>query len=175
MQFSPLHCHFVSLRPKYPPQHPILRQPQPMFLPQCERPSKISHVKVSNSTHSVRRFIAEVMTKRSISLQRLRKTTENIGQNSRFLGYDSNRDLHEILATALTIHKKTYVKRANELNGTVPSKSAKQKVSNVGACFQRHNFSRDQPPPASSRSRPPRHQVSHRKLQPEGLQSPLSQ
>jgi hypothetical protein len=24
-------------RPKYSPQHPILKQPQPTFLPQCER------------------------------------------------------------------------------------------------------------------------------------------
>ena len=29
-----------SLRPKYPPQHPILENPQPTFLPQCERPLK---------------------------------------------------------------------------------------------------------------------------------------
>ena len=29
----------VPLRPKYLPQHPILEHPQPMFLPQCERPS----------------------------------------------------------------------------------------------------------------------------------------
>ena len=28
-----------SLRPKYSPQHPILKHPQPTFLPQCERPS----------------------------------------------------------------------------------------------------------------------------------------
>jgi len=28
-----------SLRPKYLPQHPILKHPQPMFLAQCERPS----------------------------------------------------------------------------------------------------------------------------------------
>jgi hypothetical protein len=27
------------LRPKYPPQHPILEHPQSLFLPQCERPS----------------------------------------------------------------------------------------------------------------------------------------
>jgi hypothetical protein len=27
------------LRPKYSPQHPILKYPQPTFLPQCERPS----------------------------------------------------------------------------------------------------------------------------------------
>ena len=27
------------LRPKYPPQHPILIHPQPTFLPECERPS----------------------------------------------------------------------------------------------------------------------------------------
>ena len=38
-QFSPLPCHLVPLRLKYLPQHPILRQPQPTFLPECERPS----------------------------------------------------------------------------------------------------------------------------------------
>jgi len=32
-------CHIVPLRPKYSPQHPILKHPQPTFLPQCERPS----------------------------------------------------------------------------------------------------------------------------------------
>ena len=39
MQSSPLPCHLVPLRPKYSPQHPILKHPQPMFFPQCERPS----------------------------------------------------------------------------------------------------------------------------------------
>ena len=29
----------VPLRPKYSPQHPILKRPQPTFPPQCERPS----------------------------------------------------------------------------------------------------------------------------------------
>jgi hypothetical protein len=39
MNFSPFPCHFVPLRPKYSPQHPILKHPQPTFLPQCQRPS----------------------------------------------------------------------------------------------------------------------------------------
>ena len=39
MQFSPFPCYLVPLRPKYPPQHPILKHPQPTFLPQCQRPS----------------------------------------------------------------------------------------------------------------------------------------
>jgi len=30
---------FSILRPKYSPQHPILKHPQPTFLPQCQRPS----------------------------------------------------------------------------------------------------------------------------------------
>ena len=34
MQFSPLPCHFVPLRPKYCPQHPLLKHLQPTFLPQ---------------------------------------------------------------------------------------------------------------------------------------------
>jgi len=36
--FSPLLCHLVPLRPKYSPQHLILKLPQPTFLPQSERP-----------------------------------------------------------------------------------------------------------------------------------------
>ena len=39
MQFSPFNCYLVSVRPKYSPQHPILKHPQPTFLSQCERPS----------------------------------------------------------------------------------------------------------------------------------------
>jgi hypothetical protein len=33
MQFSPLSCHLISLRSKYPPQHPVFKHPQSMFLP----------------------------------------------------------------------------------------------------------------------------------------------
>jgi hypothetical protein len=29
----------VPLRPKYCPLHPVLKYPQPTFLPHCERPS----------------------------------------------------------------------------------------------------------------------------------------
>jgi hypothetical protein len=32
-------CNLVPLRLKYSPQHPILQQPEPTFLSQCERPS----------------------------------------------------------------------------------------------------------------------------------------
>ena len=39
MQSFPVPCYLVSLRPKYPPQHPIKEYPQPMFLPECERPN----------------------------------------------------------------------------------------------------------------------------------------
>jgi hypothetical protein len=39
MQSFPLPCYLVYLRPKYPPQHPFLKNPQPIFLPRCERPS----------------------------------------------------------------------------------------------------------------------------------------
>jgi hypothetical protein len=38
MKFSPLSCYLVPLRPKYS-QHPILKHPQPMFLPQSQQPS----------------------------------------------------------------------------------------------------------------------------------------
>ena len=39
MWFSPLPCYLVPIRPKYPPQHPILKHRQPAFLPECERRS----------------------------------------------------------------------------------------------------------------------------------------
>jgi hypothetical protein len=39
MQFSAFSRHLIPLRSKYPPQHPVLKHPQPMFLPQCQRPS----------------------------------------------------------------------------------------------------------------------------------------
>jgi hypothetical protein len=36
---SSLHpCYIVPLRPKYSSQHPILKHPEPAFLPQCELP-----------------------------------------------------------------------------------------------------------------------------------------
>ena len=38
MYFSSLPCYIIPLRPKYYPQHPILENPKPTFLPQCERP-----------------------------------------------------------------------------------------------------------------------------------------
>jgi len=39
MQFSPFPCYFGPLRPTFSPQHPILKQPEPTFLLQYERPS----------------------------------------------------------------------------------------------------------------------------------------
>jgi hypothetical protein len=32
MQFSPTSNHFISLRLKYSPQHPVLKHPQSLFL-----------------------------------------------------------------------------------------------------------------------------------------------
>jgi hypothetical protein len=39
MKFSPLPCYLVPLRPKYSPQHPIIKHPRPSFFPQCRWPS----------------------------------------------------------------------------------------------------------------------------------------
>ena len=39
MHSSPLPHHLISLSPKYLLQHSVLKHPQPMFLPHCERPS----------------------------------------------------------------------------------------------------------------------------------------
>jgi hypothetical protein len=38
---SPFACYFPRLRPKYLPQHPIVKNPQPVFFAQCEGPSLI--------------------------------------------------------------------------------------------------------------------------------------
>jgi hypothetical protein len=46
MQLPPIFCHFITLRPKYLPQNPILKHPQPVFLPECERSSYThTHIK----------------------------------------------------------------------------------------------------------------------------------
>jgi hypothetical protein len=34
-KFSSLPCYLVPLRTKYSPQYPILKHPQPTFLPRC--------------------------------------------------------------------------------------------------------------------------------------------
>jgi hypothetical protein len=39
MKFSPLPYYLVPLRPKYSPQHPVLKNRQHTFFPQCQRPS----------------------------------------------------------------------------------------------------------------------------------------
>jgi hypothetical protein len=39
IKFSSVPCYLVPLRPKYFPQHPILKHPQRMLLPQFQRPS----------------------------------------------------------------------------------------------------------------------------------------
>jgi len=39
MQLPPLPCYLVPPRSKYSPQHPILKHPQPTFLPQYQWPS----------------------------------------------------------------------------------------------------------------------------------------
>jgi hypothetical protein len=39
IRFYSLSCYLIPLRPKYSPQHPILKHPQPAFFPHCQRPS----------------------------------------------------------------------------------------------------------------------------------------
>jgi len=38
LQYSPFHCCFVRVSPRYFYKRPVLIQPQPTFLPQCKRP-----------------------------------------------------------------------------------------------------------------------------------------
>jgi hypothetical protein len=39
MQVSPTSSHFISLRSKYSPQHPVLKHHQSVFHPKCQRSS----------------------------------------------------------------------------------------------------------------------------------------
>jgi hypothetical protein len=39
VQLSPFSSYFIPLRSKHSPQHPVLKHPQSMLFPQCERPS----------------------------------------------------------------------------------------------------------------------------------------
>jgi hypothetical protein len=39
IQLPPISRHYISLRSKYSPQHPVLKHPQSLFLPYCQRPS----------------------------------------------------------------------------------------------------------------------------------------
>jgi hypothetical protein len=48
-EIPPLHCHLVLLTPKYPSQQPTLEHPQPVFLPQCKRPS---FTPIQNNRHN---------------------------------------------------------------------------------------------------------------------------
>jgi hypothetical protein len=52
MQSSPTPCYLVPLSPIHPPQHSILENPQPTFLPQCERPS-FTHIQ--NNRQDIKR------------------------------------------------------------------------------------------------------------------------
>jgi hypothetical protein len=37
VRFPPASCHFVQHRCKWSPEHPVVRHPQPVFFPQCDR------------------------------------------------------------------------------------------------------------------------------------------
>jgi hypothetical protein len=39
MQFSPASYYFIPLRSKHSPQQPVLKHPQSMLFPQCQKPT----------------------------------------------------------------------------------------------------------------------------------------
>jgi hypothetical protein len=73
MQFSSLPCYLIPLGPKYPPQHFILENPQPTFLPQCEWPTfttiqshLITLIKtLCRTSHSNMRFLSVIQGQQS--------------------------------------------------------------------------------------------------------------
>ena len=75
MYFSPLSCYPVPLRPKYSPQHSVLKDPQPMFLPECQRPSftpikKQYNIRIYNSVvnhRSTRIITCELLQSTDVS------------------------------------------------------------------------------------------------------------
>jgi hypothetical protein len=69
MQSSPLPCYLIPLGPKYPPQHFILENPQPTFLPQCERPSVTPIVIKYITYNNTLRFVCCLFAGRVFSRQ----------------------------------------------------------------------------------------------------------
>jgi hypothetical protein len=63
MQFPPNSRHIIPLRSKYSPQHPVLKHPQSMFLPEvfkicylywlCERYDIDSSIKISTNIRPI--------------------------------------------------------------------------------------------------------------------------
>ena len=54
MQSFPLSCYLARLGLRCPPQHPILENPQPKFLPQCE--DQVSHPYKTSGKITVLRY-----------------------------------------------------------------------------------------------------------------------
>jgi hypothetical protein len=52
MWCSPLPCNLVRPRTKLLPQHPFLKHPLPMFLPQCERPRFTSRIQKNTQNYN---------------------------------------------------------------------------------------------------------------------------
>jgi len=78
IQFS---RYFVPLRPKYSPQHPILKHPQPKFLPQCERPSSTPIQNIRQNYTSVylnpRRLMSYIYGAPILDVSRSHTTTQH--------------------------------------------------------------------------------------------------
>jgi hypothetical protein len=56
MTFSSLPCHLVCLRPKYSPQHPILKHPQPHVVESSEINSLFDYFLVYSPNNLTDRF-----------------------------------------------------------------------------------------------------------------------
>ena len=94
MQSPPFPRYLVPPRSKYSPQHLILKHPQLLLLPQCQRPS---FTPIQNNRQNLRHFCACSTTDNIFHLDRLRKTikTCNVGPRCRFIRNVTNRDKFE--------------------------------------------------------------------------------
>ena len=57
MQSSPVPCYLAHRRSKYLPQHPFLKHPQHMFVPQCKRTEVLHPYKTKGKITVLNTFI----------------------------------------------------------------------------------------------------------------------
>ena len=78
MYSFPFSCQLVRLRFKCPPQHHILENPQPTFLPQCDRPSFTPTQNSQKDYSSVYLNLSSYVFWKRIEPQTSRKCSRNI-------------------------------------------------------------------------------------------------
>jgi hypothetical protein len=79
MWSSQFPCYLIPLRPKYLPQHSILKHPEPIFLPQCER-SSFSTTQNNRQSYSSVSFDLHIFGQQTVKQKILHQMIASIPQ-----------------------------------------------------------------------------------------------